>query len=262
MALVAVLFWAAAAAAIPVTVSIENLSPTNGAHLTPLWVGFHDGSFDLYNINQPASPALERLAEDGNAEPLSNAFQMGGAGTTQGVLSGSAGPIAPGEMASMTFDLDGTLDANRYFSYAAMVIPSNDAFIANGNPRQHTIFNPNGMLLGADFIVRGVMVLDAGTEVNTEIPEQTAFFGQTVADTGVDENGLVRFHEGFQDPAAGGILSDLLFAGADFRGPGYELAHITVSNGGDMAPVPEPATILLLGSGLLGLIGIGRKRQD
>ena len=29
---------------------------------------------------------------------------------------------------------------------------------------------------------------------------------------------------------------------------------------GDAAPVPEPATIILLGSGLLGLLGIGRKK--
>ena len=33
--------------ALQVKVTIENLAPVNGVYLTPLWVGFHDGSFDI-----------------------------------------------------------------------------------------------------------------------------------------------------------------------------------------------------------------------
>lgn len=57
-----------------VMVTIENLAPDNGTYLTPLWVGFHDGSFDSYDPDAAASAGLERIAEDGNPADLSQAF--------------------------------------------------------------------------------------------------------------------------------------------------------------------------------------------
>jgi hypothetical protein len=247
-----ILLLAPVASAEKITVTIENLAPVGGNFLTPLWVGFHNGSFDIYNQGDPASSALERLAEDGNTGPLSADFLASGAGVLDGTL---VGPLAPGDVATAMFDLDGTLPTSRFFSYAAMVIPSNDAFIANGDPMAHQIFSNTGSALGADFFLLGNEVLDAGTEVNDEIPANTAFFGQAAADTGVDENGVVMFHPGFNPVGSGGILDDPTFSNADFTRPGYPVAQIRVFG------VPEPGTMLLFGSALIGIAGLARKRQ-
>ncbi len=47
-------------------VEIENIGPTGGVAITPVWVGFHDGSFDSYNGGLSNQLGLELLAEDGN----------------------------------------------------------------------------------------------------------------------------------------------------------------------------------------------------
>ncbi len=217
------------ATAVEVHVTIENLAPANGNFLTPTWVGFHDGSFDLYDLGEPATAGLERIAEDGNTGPLSGEFLASGGGIIDATVFGPGGPIAPGETAAMSFNLNPGDPTNRYFSYASMVIPSNDAFVANGNPTIYPVFDENGGFVGGSFIIMGSQVRDAGTEVNDEIPENTAFFGQMAPDTGVDENGRVDVHPGFLPAGSGGILDDPMFAGADFTQDGYQIARITLS---------------------------------
>lgn len=235
-----------------VKVRVENLSPQNGTYITPMWVGFHDGTFDTYDIGSSASPELERLAEDGNTGPLSGMFATSGAGTVDDVIA-PGGPFAPGASKSRTYLLDGSMATNRYFSYASMVIPSNDAFIANGNPMAHEVFDGSGNFVGADFIVMGSEVLDAGTEVNDEIPMNTAFFGQTAPNTGTDEGGTVQLHPGYMAPGNGGILDDPMFANADFTQPGYQVARITITE------VPAPGALALLG--VAGLAVRRRRRR-
>ncbi len=242
----------ASAERVDVIVRIENLSPSNGTFLTPLWVGFHRGDFNLYDRGSPASSQLEALAEDGEVGPLSTLFAQ----TTDGfqtTLFGEQGVIAPGEVVETTLTIENSA-AGRFFSYASMIIPSNDAFIGNGNPMARPIFDEAGNFLGTDFIVLGSMVLDAGTEVNDEIPMNTAFFGQMMPNTGVDEMGVVELHPGFIPN--GPILSDPRFANADFTAPGYQVARITVT------PVPEPTALALLpiGCGLI-LLAVRRKRR-
>jgi hypothetical protein len=214
-----------------VNLTVENLAPARGTYLTPVWVGFHDGSFDLFDTNAPASSALERIAEDGDTGPLSASFTAVAAGQFQAtVMSGGAAPVfAPGQHTTRTFWLDPLSPASRFLSYASMVIPSNDAFIGNGNPIAMPVFDTDGTFVGGSVNVPGLHVWDAGTEVNDELPANTAFFGQMAPNTGVTEGGVVRRHSGFKAPGQGGILDAAMFAGADFTVAGYQVAHIGLS---------------------------------
>ena len=213
-----------------VTVTVENLAPKNGIFLSPLWVGFHDGEFDTYDVGNAVSPGLTSLAEDGFTTGISTELTDSIPRAIDRTLMGAKGidePIDPGESVSQTFSLDREDPNSRYLNYAAMVLPSNDAFIANGNPQAHEIFDAEGNFIGADFVVAGDRVLDAGTEINNENVNSTAFFGQTEPNTGVAEEGVVEFHPGFAPE--GRILSSPKFANADFTAEDYDVARITVT---------------------------------
>lgn len=185
-----------------ITVTVENLQGEGGTFLTPLWFGFHDGAnFDLFNAGEAASLGLERLAEDGSVEGIAAEFnqQAGENGVDATIIGGSGapGPIDPGETASFSLNVDPNAVGEGFFTWATMVIPSNDAFLSvPDNALSDPIFDEYGDFIGPLVIERtGSDVLDAGTEVNNE--EDAAFLNQTARDTGLDENGVVGAHEGF-----------------------------------------------------------------
>ncbi len=179
-----------------VRVTVENLSKGGGIYATPVWVAAHKGTFDTFNKGQAASAELEKIAEDGNNADLRAAFASANTGVDGVVLGtdGVAGPLDDGEIASVKL-LNVNAKTDQYFSYASMVIPSNDAFVGNDNPTAYRLFDSSGKFIGKDFIVKGSEVLDGGTEKNTET--DAAFLDQTAPNTGETENGTVQDHLGF-----------------------------------------------------------------
>ncbi|MCR9247292.1 MAG: CHRD domain-containing protein [bacterium] len=263
-----------AAQGMRVNVTIENLAPANGTFATPFWVGFHDGTFDTYDggtlassLPMPNSIAIESIAEDGNTGPLMSDFAALALGRVDATIPGPNGPVAPGEAATMAFLLDPSDVRDRYFSYASMVIPSNDTFVANGNPMAHPIFDSNGNFVASDFFVAGQNAAnDAGTEVNDELPMNTAFFGQMAPNTGVTENAVITTAPGFNAPGTGGILDAPRFRNGDYTLGGYPFLRVgfkaapavtdvrtysTFALGGFQVPPVATSAIALSGAALL-----------
>ena len=246
---------APAAHAVAVKISVENVAPMGATSHTPVWIGLHDGTFDLFNPGEAASMPLERVAEDGNPGPLNALFSTAQPGGHQDVIFGPGiGPgsppiFGPGGRGSAVLDL-GPGPTDFWLSFASMVLPSNDAFFANENPLAYKIVD-GGSVIATTILVLGSQVWDAGTEVNDEIPQNVPLLGQMADNTGVVEGGDVAPHAGFIP--GGPILS--AFPNGDFTQNDYQVARITISQ------VPEPPTLALL-AGSLGMgVWLRRRRK-
>lgn len=167
--------------------------------LTPVVWALHGESVSLFATGAPASAELERLAEDGDASPLSTALGSIDAVRDSGVANTPIGAEGPGPLTpggAYTFEVTGDAE-HPYLSIASMVVPSNDTFIA---------FDPSGVRLVAEAgearsaeeiaadIRSALRAWDAGTERNQSGaagPDQAP--RQTAPDTGAGEgSGLVR----------------------------------------------------------------------
>jgi hypothetical protein len=182
-------------------VTIENVSADSvyPGLISPAAWAVHDGSLRFFETDQPASEALERLAEDGNSMLLAADLAAESGVLESGVVTtatdaSEAGPLMPGKRFVFTVHADAE---HRYLSFASMLVPSNDAFMAPSGPGV-ALLNSNGSPRSADDIADDIRELlrawDAGTEAN-----QAAAAGadqgprQSAPNTGENEgNGLVR----------------------------------------------------------------------
>lgn len=176
-------------------VTITNL--TRGQWFTPPAAAIHGRGFDAFSVGEPASEGIKEIAENGNLTPFTSALEGNASVLDWVVAPGSEElpPIAPGQ--SVTFTLEGHPGAR--FSYAAMLICTNDGFTGSDGTRLPRHVGQTSTSYGAAY--------DAGTEVNTEawadlVPPcaQLTGFGDQggTGESSPDlaEDGKVRRHRG------------------------------------------------------------------
>lgn len=268
-------------AASQLSITVENLTGSGGFSFTPLYLGFHDGSFDAFDVGETASPGLELLAELGVPGPgttpgtIANE-RLQADGDSEGAVIAAAGngvpTIDPGESVTEIVEIERAA-SNQYLTFLSMLVPSNDTFFGNDNPFAYQLFDDQGQFNGSLTIdITAEIFYDAGTEVNSAIDGPAfvvdtgnpAFPGAPDAMGGTAENGVivqagnpVLGFENVSTPV--GPLDDSLLRFADDRA-GFAFARITIEE--TVAPVPLPAGAWfgLSALGALGGLRVMRRR--
>ncbi|WP_395094076.1 spondin domain-containing protein [Armatimonas sp.] len=234
-----------------VTVTIQNLAPTNSISFAPLRLGFGNGTFDSFNIGTTAGAAIISIAEGGSGSDWFPAFALADPGSVRGSVGGA---LLPGATAANTFIVDTMSVNNRFFTFANMVIPSNDLFLGNDNPMAFPLFNPDGSLAITTITQTAGQIWDANSEIADALAAAFLVGGNNSART--PENGLIAFdrselstYNGLQTSAGYFFDSTLLPSNAQNI---YRISFAVSS-------APEPGSLLLVAAGI-GLLGLKRRR--
>ncbi|MCU0647324.1 MAG: spondin domain-containing protein [Gemmatimonadaceae bacterium] len=250
VALLGVLSTVAHAQSRLVTVTVTNRAAANSIAYAPTHLGFHRGVFDAFNIGQAAGVGIVSVAEGGAGGQWQADFAAADPTATRGIIGG---PLLAGQSRSMSFMVDAGL--NKYFTFATMVIPSNDFFLGNDNPMRYRLFDDAGNLLINRITQTASQIWDAGSEAFSVAG--AAFLVNGMNDLRTPQNGVVNFNfaelAGFngEQTAAGYVFNSGLTADQEV----YRLDFTSV------AVVPEPGTIVLLSSGLLLLGAVARRKR-
>lgn len=241
-------------AIVDVTVTFENLAPTNSVSFAPLRVGFNNGTFDSFDINTAATAPIISVAEGGSGSDWFPAFAAADPGAVLGTVAGTGGPFLPGGSNSATFRID--TDVNQFFTFASMVVPSNDLFIGNDNPAGIRLFDAAGNLLVSQINQTAAQIWDAGSE--QAIAANAAFLVGGNNDDRVAQNGVVTFDFSELNVYDGLVTAAGYTFDADLITGSTAIARISFSS----TAVPEPSSAAFLGLSVLGLATRRRSRKN
>ena len=239
---------ASQAALVDVTVTVQNLAPGNGIAFAPLHAGFNNGTFDAFNLGGVATGPIVSVAEGGAGGAWQAAFAAADPGAVRGTIGGL---LLAGATSSLTFRVDTSL--NPYFTFASMVVPSNDFFIGNDSPTAYRLFDEGGNLLVPTITVGAAEIWDAGSEVFD--PAAAAFVGDNALRR--EQNSVVAFNfaelAGFNGltTGAGYTFNSALTADSDIYRIGFSVTA-----------VPEPGTYALMAAGLMAVGFVARRRRS
>ena len=233
-----------------VTITVNNLAPPNSISFAPLHFGFNRGVFDSFNIGMTPGAGIISVAEGGLGDVWQANFAAADPAATRGTI-GMA--LTPGQSRSMSFLVNTGL--NPFFTFAAMVVPSNDFFIGNDNPQEFRLFDATGNLLINSISQTSSQIWDAGSELFSV--GGAAFLVNGVNAVRTPQNGVVSFN--FSElarfngevTAANYVFNSQLTANQ----PVYRIDFQS------SAVVPEPSTIVLLSTGLITLAVAARRKR-
>lgn len=196
------------------TVNVVNL--TASQPMSPLAVLIHNQDFHLFEVGQPASEALEHLAEGGSNAALIE--MMGSDDNVSQAISGN-GLVLPGAADQVTI----TLNANRYgyLSLASMLVNTNDAFVGE------VAVSLKSLAVGESYEMT-MNVWDSGTELNDELAATIpgpAGGGEGFNAERDDYVDMVTFHPGVISKDDG-LADSALSASHRFLNPG---AKVTIT---------------------------------
>ncbi len=241
----------AQAALVNVTVKVDNLAPANNISFAPLRFGFNKGTFDAFNEGSIANPAIVSVAEGGSGSAWLPAFA---AADPTAVLGSTTGPQLPGtSQTTLSFLVDTAV--NQFFTFASMVVPSNDLFIGNDDPMEYRLFDDAGNLLINSINQKGSEIWNAGSEAAD--PANAAFVVGGINANRTPEGGVV----GFSFAELGVFNGRTTAAGYVFNDAGLTADTDIYRISFAVTAVPEPETYALMGAGLLLVAGAARKRH-
>ena len=233
-----------------VTVTINNLAPTNSISFAPLHLGFHQGVFDAFNNGTTAGAGIVSVAEGGAGDVWQSNFAAADPTATRGTI-GMA--LTPGQSRSMSFLVNTGL--NPFFSFASMVVPSNDFFIGNDNPQAFRLFDASGNLLINSIGQTSSQIWDAGSELFSIAG--AAFLVNGVNAVRTPQNGVVSFNFG----ELAGFNGEVTAAGYTFNSQLVERQPVYRIDFTSTAVVPEPSTVVLLSAGMMVMAFAARRKR-